>query len=115
MFPPEWIKEHPDFPKTIPKTTEIVPPTTLIQQANVVEKYLATNWTGICSQLPNISKHTLIITGTEDVSIPAANSLILAQNIPGAWLVQIKGAGHLLMHQYPEQFSSILRTFLSTT
>ena len=47
----------------------------------------------------------MIITGTEDVAVPAANSLILAEKIPGAWLVQIKGAGHGLMYQYPEQFS----------
>jgi pimeloyl-ACP methyl ester carboxylesterase len=61
-----------------------------------------------------ISTPTLIITGTEDVAVPAANSLILVQKIPGAWLVQIKGAGHVLMYQYPEEFSSILQTFLST-
>ena len=115
LFPPEWIKEHPDFPKTIPKTTEIVPPTTLIQQANVVEKYLATNWTGICSQLPNISKRTLIITGTHDNNVPPANSLVIAGKIPGAWLVQIKDAGHAIPSQYPDKINRVLQTFLSVT
>jgi pimeloyl-ACP methyl ester carboxylesterase len=57
----------------------------------------------------------LIIAGTEDVAVPAANSLILVQKIPGAWLVQIKGAGHGLMYQYPEQFSEIVKTFLENT
>jgi pimeloyl-ACP methyl ester carboxylesterase len=61
-----------------------------MQQFNAVENWLATNRSGVCSQLLNISKPTLIITGTEDVAVPAANSLILAQKIPGAWLVQIK-------------------------
>jgi hypothetical protein len=32
----------------------------------------------------------LVVTGTEDVSEPAANSLIIAQVIPAALLVQIK-------------------------
>jgi pimeloyl-ACP methyl ester carboxylesterase len=114
-FPPEWIKEHPDYLETFPKSAEIVPSTTLVQQFNAVEKWLDTNWSGVCSQLSNISKPTLIITGTEDVAVPAANSLILVQKIPGAWLVQIKGGGHGLMYQYPEEFSSILLTFLSTT
>jgi pimeloyl-ACP methyl ester carboxylesterase len=86
-----------------------------MQQFNAVENWLATNRSGVCSQLLNISKPTLIITGTEDVAVPAANSLILAQKIPGAWLVQIKGAGHGLMYQYPEQFNKVLQTFLSTT
>jgi len=57
----------------------------------------------------------LVITGTEDVAVPAANSLILAQKIPGAWLVQIKGGGHGLMYQYPDIFNKVLQTFLSTT
>ena len=114
-FPLEWLKAHPDYLESFPKSAEIVPPTTLVQQFNAVENWLDTNWSGVCSQLPNISKPTLIIAGTEDVAIPAANSLILVQKIPGAWLVQIKGAGHGLMYQYPEEFSSILLTFLSTT
>jgi pimeloyl-ACP methyl ester carboxylesterase len=114
-FPPEWIKANPNYIESIPNTTEIVPPDTLMQQFNAVENWLDTNWSGVCSQLPNISKPTLIITGTEDVAVPTANSLILVQKIPGAWLVQIKGAGHGLMYQYPEEFSSILQTFLSTT
>jgi pimeloyl-ACP methyl ester carboxylesterase len=57
----------------------------------------------------------LVITGTEDVAVPAANSLIIIQKIPGAWLVQMKGAGHGLMYQYPEQFSKIVETFLENT
>jgi pimeloyl-ACP methyl ester carboxylesterase len=114
-FPPEWIKAHPDYLESFPKSAEIVPPDTLVQQFNAVEKWLDTNWSGVCSQLPNLSKPTLIITGTEDVAVPAANSLILVQKIPGAWLVQMKGAGHGLMFQYPDEFSSILLTFLSTT
>jgi len=57
----------------------------------------------------------LVITGTEDVAVPAANSLILAQKIPGAWLVQIKGGGHGLMYQYPDIFNKVLQTFLLTT
>jgi pimeloyl-ACP methyl ester carboxylesterase len=80
-----------------------------------VENWLATNWSGVCNQLSKISVPTLVITGTEDVSVPAANSLIIAEKIPGAWLVQIKGAGHVLMNQYPEKLGTVLQTFLTTT
>jgi pimeloyl-ACP methyl ester carboxylesterase len=113
-FPPEWIRMNPNYLETIPKTTEIVLFTTLVKQFNVVEDWLSRNWTGICDQLQHISIPTLIITGAEDVAVPAANSLILVQKIPSAWLVQIKGAGHGLMYQYPEEFSEIVKTFLST-
>lgn len=55
------------------------------------------------------------MAGTEDVAVPAVNSLILVQKIPSAWLAQIKGAGHGPMYQYPEQFSEIVKTFLENT
>jgi pimeloyl-ACP methyl ester carboxylesterase len=113
-FPPEWIRMNPNYLETIPKTTEIVLFPTLVKQFNVVEDWLSRNWTGICDQLQHLSIPTLIITGAEDVAVPAANSLILVQKIPSAWLVQIKGAGHGLMYQYPEEFSEIVKTFLST-
>jgi len=77
--------------------------------------WLSINWTEVCYQLQQISIPALILNGTEDVAAPAANSLIIAQKIPGAWLVQIKGAGHGLMYQYPEKFSIVLQTFLTTT
>jgi pimeloyl-ACP methyl ester carboxylesterase len=47
--------------------------------------------------------------------MPHANALVIASKVPGAWLVQIKDAGHAVMNQYPAEISKILNTFLSTT
>lgn len=114
-FPSEWLKAHPNYLDTIPRSTEIILSSTLVAQFNTVENWLATNWSGVCNQLAKINHPVLIITGTEDIAVPSANSLILAQSIPGAWLIQIKGAGHGLMYQYPEQFTWILETFMENT
>ena len=57
----------------------------------------------------------MIITGIDDGTMAPANSLIIAGKIPGAWLVQIKDAGHGVMVQYQEEIAKILNTFLSTT
>jgi pimeloyl-ACP methyl ester carboxylesterase len=84
-----------------------------MQQNKVGISWLTTNWSGICEQLRSISKPTLVIAGNDDV-VPVANSLVIAAKIPGAWLVQIKGAGHDLMFQYPDKFNKVLQTFLST-
>ena len=63
-----------------------------------------------------LAKPTLVITGTDDNNyMPHGNALILAGKIPGAWLVQIKDAGHAVMNQYPAEIGKILNTFLSTT
>ena len=47
--------------------------------------------------------------------VPYVNSLKIVEKIPGAWLVQIKNAGHAVMDQYPEEMGKIINTFLSTT
>jgi pimeloyl-ACP methyl ester carboxylesterase len=71
--------------------------------------------TGSCESLGRIKAPTLVIVGTEDASISAPDSLILAEGIPGAWLVQIHGGGHGALWQYPEVFDKVLQTFLTTT
>jgi pimeloyl-ACP methyl ester carboxylesterase len=112
-YPLSWIKSHPNI--TSPQSKEIISPDTLQKQFNIVEDWFATNWNGVCSQLSKISVPTLVVTGTEDVAVPPDNSLIIAQKVPGSWLVQIKGAGHGLMYQYPEKLSKVLQTFLTVT
>jgi len=113
-FPLSWIKSHAKN-ISIPQSKEIVLPDTKKQQFNIVEDWFAPNWSGVCNQLSKVTIPTLVVTGTQDIAVPAANSLIIAQKIPGAWLVQIKGAGHGLMYQYPEKLSTVLQTFLTTT
>ena len=90
-------------------------PTTVKKQFEINENWLSRNWTGVCDQLQKMTKPTLIITGTEDQAVPAVNSLILVDKIPGAWLVQIRDAGHGLMYQYPEAFTKVVATFLNVT
>jgi pimeloyl-ACP methyl ester carboxylesterase len=110
FFPEKWRNENPNYLERIPKTIETIPNKTLDQHTEAIF-----NWTGTCSKLKNITQPTLVIVGTDDVVTPSANSLLITERIPGAWLVQIKGAGHGLMYQYPEQFNKVLQTFLSTT
>ena len=85
-------------------------------QNNVGLAFTAPNWSGACDELAKLAKPTLVITGTDDNPyVPHANALVIAGKIPGAWLVQIKDAGHAAPDQYPDEISKILNTFLSTT
>ena len=119
---PAWIRLHPNSLDTIPKagvpSQDLfpgVPVNTVVQQDKVINNWKATNWIGICDELSKISNPTLIITGTDDGAVAPGNSLIIAGKIPGAWLVQIKDAGHVLLGQYPDKLNRALQTFLSTT
>ena len=114
-----WLKLHPNFLETmpIPKAKDLFPsitPNNNLKQFKAALDWQATNWNGVCEELRKISIPTLIITGTDD-TIPTQNALIIAEKIPGAWLVQIKDAGHAIPLQYPAEVAEILNTFLTTT
>ena len=118
-----WIRLHPeslDLPANITSLQQLKPglPPEIANNQNNVGKHWEDNpnWSGACDELAKLAKLTLFITGTDDDKYqPYVNSLKIVEKIPGAWLVQIKDAGHAVMDQYPAEISKILNTFLSTT
>ena len=115
-----WIKLHPEVLENIPTMQQAKPglsPEAMNNQNNVGKHWEDNpNWSGACDELAKLDKPTLVITGTDDnMYAPHVNSLKIAEKIPGAWLVQIKNAGHAVPDQYPEEIGKILNTFLSTT
>ena len=119
----EWIRLHPDsvnIPENITSLQQLKPglPPEVANNQNNVGKHWEDNpnWSGTCDELAKLAKPTLVITGTDDNQYqPHVNSLKIVEKIPGAWLVQIKDAGHAVMDQYPEEIGRLLSTFLSTT
>jgi pimeloyl-ACP methyl ester carboxylesterase len=109
MFPPDWFEANPNYENYIPFPEESVTPEIIQRQKEAILNWWAV---GTCDKLQNINQSTLVIVGTDDVWMPAANSLMIAEKIPGAWLVQIKDAGHGLMNQYPDKFSDVVLAFL---
>jgi pimeloyl-ACP methyl ester carboxylesterase len=118
-----WVRLHPeslDIPANITSLQQMKPglPPEIVNNQNNVGKHWEDNpnWSGACDELAKLAKPTLVMTGTDDDKYqPYVNSLKIAEKIPGAWLVQIKDAGHAVMDQYPVEISKILNTFLSTT
>ena len=116
-----WVRLHPeslDIPEnmTLLQSKPGLTPDTMKNQANIGFAWEATNWSGACDAEAKLAKPTLVIAGTDDNDyIPHANALVIAGKIPGAWLIQIKDAGHAVMDQYPEEIGKIVNTFLSTT
>jgi pimeloyl-ACP methyl ester carboxylesterase len=114
-----WLKLHPEVLENIPTMQQAKPglsPEAMNNQNNVGQEWVAPNWSGACDKLAKIAKPTLVITGTDDNKyVPHVNSLKIVEKIPGAWLVQIKNAGHAVMDQYPEEMGKIMNTFLSAT
>jgi pimeloyl-ACP methyl ester carboxylesterase len=109
LFPPEWFSANPNYQNYIPLPQESVSPEIIQRQNEAIVSWITI---GTCNALSNITQPTLVIVGTDDIWTPAANSLMIAERIPGAWLVQIEDAGHGLMYQYPDKFSNVISTFL---
>lgn len=108
LFPPQWFRDNPNYLNYVPIPKESVTPEVLQKQSEAI-----TNWSGNCNVLANITSPTMAIVGTEDVFTPPENSVNIVEKIPGAWLIQIRDAGHGLMDQYPQIFNKIIITFLN--
>ena len=59
-----------------------------------------------------IKTPALVICGTKDKMMPPASSEQIARAIPGAKLVLIEGAGHMVMMEQPEAFNTALTDFV---
>lgn len=108
LFPPAWLKENPDPSKYFPRVTETSPAGDVRRQDAAI---LA--WNGTYSRLPEIQQPLLLIAGEQDVIAPPGNSLLIAGQVPQSWVVRIRGGGHGLMYQYPDEVASIVLTFLA--
>ncbi len=117
---PGWIKLHPESLDlstniTFQQMKPSLSPETMNNQMNAGQTWMASDWDGACDSLAKIDKSLLVITGTDDnLYVPHENSLVIISEVPGAWLVQIKDAGHAVPDQYPEEVGNIIDTFLST-
>jgi pimeloyl-ACP methyl ester carboxylesterase len=82
---------------------------TLTAQQRAMEDWHAA---GAQSRLAAIDCPALCAAGRDDRVIPADNSAILAQRLPGSWLARFPDAGHAFMAQYPERLAGLIRAFL---
>lgn len=107
LFPSSWLALH-DPASYCPVIDGPVPGNEVVsRQADAFF-----TWTGSFSRLEKVRCPTLVITGTDDVVVPPVNSRIISGRIFGAGLVEIPGAGHGLMYQFPDRFSDCVLGFL---
>ncbi|WP_317136167.1 alpha/beta fold hydrolase [Methanochimaera problematica] len=110
LFPPDWMEENPVIEEYFPEITEEISPENVDKQYNAMQ-----TWEGSYTRLTKLDIPVLIITGTEDVLTPPENSLFLAGQISGSWLVQMRGAGHGAMYQYPLEMAEVISCFIEAS
>jgi pimeloyl-ACP methyl ester carboxylesterase len=113
LFPASADKEADAYIKDISQMPpEKMDKTALEAQAVAVSA--ENNGTGIWKQLTNIQNKILVLNGMQDVLTPVQNAVMIAAAIPGAWLVQVRGAGHGVLFQEPDFTANLLELFLSS-
>lgn len=73
------------------------------------QQCLLTELPSLSGVLPTISVPTRVMVGSHDRTVPPAAGRRLAQAIPGADLVELSGAGHLLAYERPEAVVAAIR------
>jgi len=109
LAPGEWLAQNGRYLGEIfsgPQETS--EPANIGKQAAAIAA-----WRGAFERLPALRPPTLLITGSEDVITPPANSVQMAGVIPNAWLVQLRGGGHGAQYQYPALMARIAGDFLA--
>ncbi len=61
------------------------------------------------ARLPGLRIPTLVLHGTRDPVLPAANGELIARLVPGARLELLEGAGHLFWHEQPVRTAELVR------
>ncbi len=107
LFPSDWMAQNPNPEGYFPNVTESTPPDNIARQGEAMGAR-----TGVSAWLGTVTQPTLLIVGDQDILAQPANSFYIGQRIPSASVVQIRGGGHGVMYQYPEDFTDIVRTFL---
>lgn len=64
------------------------------------------------ADLASVTVPTLVVTSTGDTLIPADATSPMAEQVPGATLVVIEGAGHLSNLEAPERFNEALEQLI---
>ncbi|HEY3021629.1 MAG TPA: alpha/beta fold hydrolase [Solirubrobacteraceae bacterium] len=61
------------------------------------------------ARLAQVAVPTLVVHGTDDEMLPAANAELIAAAIPGARLELLDGIGHLFFWEEPERSAALVR------
>jgi 3-oxoadipate enol-lactonase len=107
-YTPSFIEHHRDeleaaLPRLLANPTPV-----FAYKRHLDATYGLKTW----DRLPQVSTPTLVITGAEDVLIPARNSEVIAERIPGARLKIIPGLGHAFFDERPSSLVDEMVPFL---
>jgi 3-oxoadipate enol-lactonase len=108
-FSPGWTEEHPDrFEEILAARLERPTPFATIE-AHAEACYA---FYGPGCEVERIQTRALVIHGSEDAIVPVENGRRLAERLPNADYVELKGHGHNLPLEDPVTFATLVVDFI---
>ena len=108
MFPKAWAAANPKALSDLPGSARPPDPDVVARQYAALGQ-----WRGTLRNLPDLRCPVLLLGGAEDWVSPPEKLQRMARAIPGARLELLIGAGHWMMHQYPQQMAQAVNEFLA--
>lgn len=108
MFDRAWIKANRDQLDEF-KRRYLIAPTS---DHNAARQFMTTVKFDAFDRLGDINVPALVLTGADDLLIPAENSRIIAGALPDAKLKEYPGAGHGFTYQCRDEFLADVMDFL---
>ena len=96
----------PDAVQRAERIMAAVPPATYRKAVQIITTFDRRE------DLPKIAVPALLVAGSDDVTAPAQLMGGMAQKIPGAEFVVLRGCGHLGPIDQPDAFNKVLEGFL---
>ena len=109
LFPPAFVAAHPDAVSRLPRPA-MSPNREIVRR----QREALAAWPGFGDRLAGLDKEVLLVVGQEDGVTPPQESLKLAGLIRGSWLVRLRGGGHWLMYQTPDELARLVEAFLAS-
>ena len=81
-------------------------------QQVIIGDFRACDAFDVMSRLPSIALPTLVVCGSEDRLTPPRYAEYLQAHIAGAHLVMVKGAGHYVQVERPDETTAAIRDFV---
>jgi pimeloyl-ACP methyl ester carboxylesterase len=105
FFSPDWAAAHVDLVRALFVDNRISAPTRRLH-------YGASEGHDSWTDLPRITRPTLVLHGDADMLNPPGNADLLAGRIPGAELQMMAGAGHGYLFEFETEATAVVLEFL---
>jgi pimeloyl-ACP methyl ester carboxylesterase len=99
--------DDPD-PRCVEATRQMLGATSRETMREAGRALLELDFTG---QLPSLRVPTLVVVGSADLLTPPRESRTIADLVPGAELVELPRAGHMLMYERTDELDRLITGF----